>query len=56
MSDIVVGAIKKTLLKTLAIYQYNEVITKIILATAGQQSWKREDIFNKKPIRRVIVA
>ena len=26
------------------------------LATAGQQSWKQEDIFSKKQIRRVIIA
>ena len=56
VSDNVVGAIEKTLLKTLAIYRYNEVITKTFLATTGQQSWKHEDIFTKEPIRRVIVA
>ena len=53
----VVGAIEKTLLlKTPAIYRYNEVITKTFLATTGRQSWKNEDIFTKEPIRRVIVA
>ena len=56
VSDNVVGAIEKTLLKTPAIYRYNEVITKTFLATTGQQSWKHEDIFTKEPIRRVIVA
>ena len=38
VSDNVVGAIEKTLLKTPAMYRYNEVITKIFLATAGQHS------------------
>ena len=37
MSDNVVGAIEKTLLKTPALYRYNEVITKTFLATAGQR-------------------
>ena len=56
VSDNVVGAIEKTLLKTPAMYRYNEVISKAFLATAGQQSWKQEDIFTKEPIRRLIVA
>ena len=56
VSDNVVGAIEKTLLKTPAIYRYNEVIAKTFLATTGQQSWKHEDIFTKEPIRGVIVA
>ena len=56
VSDNVVGAIEKTLMKTPAIYRYNEAITKTFLATTGQQSWKHEDIITKEPIRRVIVA
>ena len=56
VSDNVVGAIEKTLLKIPAMYRYNEVITKTFLATAGQRSWKHEDIFTKEPIRRLIVA
>ena len=56
VSDNVVGAIEKTLLKTPAMYPYNEVISKAFLATAGQQSWKQEDIFTKEPIRRLIIA
>ena len=56
VSDNVVGAIEKTLLKTPAIYRHNEVITKTFLATTGQQSWKHEDIFTKEPNRGVIVA
>ena len=46
VSDNVVGAIEK----------YNEVFSKAFLATAGQQSWKQEDIFTKEPIRRLIIA
>ena len=56
VSDIVLGAIEKTLLKTPAVYRYNEVISKAFLATAGQQNWKQEDIFTKESIRRLIVA
>ena len=47
VSDNVVGAIEKTLLKTPALYRYNEVITKTFLASAGQRSWKHADIFQK---------
>ena len=52
VSDNGVVAIEKTLLRTPAKYRYNEVISKAFLATAGQQSWKQEDIFTKEPIRR----
>ena len=52
VSDNVVVAIEKTLLRTPAKYRYKEVISKAFLATAGQQSWKQEDIFTKEPIRR----
>ena len=44
-----VGAIEETVLKTPAVYRYNEVISKSFPATAGQQSWKQKDIFNKEP-------
>ena len=40
VSDIALGAIKKSLLKTLAMYRYNEFISNASLPTAGQQSWK----------------
>ena len=56
VSDNVVGAIEKTLLKTTAMYRDNEVISKAFLKTAGQQSWKQEDNFTKEPIRRLIIA
>ena len=54
--DNVVGAIEKTLLRTPAMYRYNEVITKIFLATTAQQCLKHEGIFTKEPIRRRIIA
>ena len=47
VSDIVPGAIEKTLLKTFAMYRYNEVISKVFLATAEQQSWKQETFSQK---------
>ena len=56
VSGNVFGAIEKTLLKTPALYRYNGVITKTFLTTAGQRSWKHEDIFTKEPIRRLFVA
>ena len=56
VSDNVLGAIEKIFLKTPAMYRYTEVISKAFLATAGQQSWKQEDIFMKEPIRRLTVA
>ena len=56
VSDHVVNAIEKTLIKTPAIYRYNEVITKNFLVQAGSSMWKHEDIFTKEPIRRLIVA
>ena len=46
-----VGAAEKKLLRTPAMYRYNEVITKTFLATTGQPSWKHEDIFTKEPIK-----
>ena len=56
VSDNVVRAIEKRLLKNPAMYRYNEVISKAFLATTEQQSWKQEDIFTKGPIRRLIIA
>ena len=43
VSDNVLSAIGKTLLKTPAKYRFNEVVSKTFLATAGQQSRKQED-------------
>ena len=49
LSDNVVGAIEKTLLKTPAIYRYNELITKTFLATAGQRiSRSTQRYFHKR--------
>ena len=56
LSDNVLVAIEKTLLKTPTMYRYNEVISKAFLATAGQQSWKQEDVFTKESSRRLIVG
>ena len=56
LSDNVVGAIEKKVLKTPAMYRYNEVTTKTFPATAGQRSWKHEYIFTKEPLMRLIVA
>ena len=47
VSGNVIGAIEKTLLKTPVFYRYNEVVTKTLLATTDQQSWKHEDIYTK---------
>ena len=44
VSDIV-----QTLLKTPAMYRYNEVISKVFLAAAGQQSWSRRTFSRKNP-------
>ena len=55
VSEEVLGANKKTLLKTPVNYRYNEVTSKVFLATAGQRSWKQEDIF-PKDCSRLIVA
>ena len=56
VSDDVIGAIEKTLLKTPTIYRYNEVITKTFFAAKDHQSRKPKDILTKEPIRRIIVA
>ena len=45
-----VFVVEKTIMKTPAIYQYNEVITKTFLATSGQQCWKKEDVITKEPM------
>ena len=49
VSDNVLGAIEKTLLKTPAIYRYNEVISKDFLATAGQRAGSKWT-FSKKTL------
>ena len=49
----VVSAKEKTLLSSLASYQYLENLTKTLSASAGLHSWKQEDIFDREPIRRL---
>ena len=56
VNDNVVSAIERTLLKSPAMYRYNEVIAKTFLASNGQMSWKHEDVFMKEPIRRLAIA
>ena len=56
VSDEVVIAIERTLLKTPAMYRYNEVISKSFLPSTGARSWKHENVFNKEPIRRMVIA
>ena len=56
VSDHVLTAIEKTLLKTPAEYRYTEVSPSKFLATTGVQSWRQQYVFSKEPIRRMIVA
>ena len=56
LTDHVLSAIEKTLLKTPAVYRYTEVLPRNFLATAGIRSWSQEDIFSKEPVRRMIIA
>ena len=44
------------MLKSPAMYRYNEVIAKTFPASNGQVSWKHEDLFMKEPIRRLAIA
>ena len=55
VTDLVLSAIESTLLKTPANYPHQEEITKTFLATAGQRSWRHEDIFAREPVRQVII-
>ena len=56
VTDYVPSSIEKTLLKTLAIYNYIEVLPRTFLATTGVQSWRQEDVLPKEPVRRIILA
>ena len=56
VADFVLSLIEKTLLKSPAVFNYIEVLPRTFLATTGVQSWRREDGFAKKPVRRMIVA
>ena len=52
----VLSAIEKTLLKTPAVYRYNEVLLQTFLATRGVHSWRQEDVFSKEPVRKMAIA
>ena len=56
VTDHVLSAIEKTLLKTPAVYRYTEVLPRTFLALDGIRSWSQEDIFSKEPVRRMIIA
>ena len=56
VTDHVLSAIESTLLKTPAIYRYQEDVTKTFPATAGQRSWQQEDIFARESVRQIIIA
>ena len=52
VSDLFLTAIETTLLKL----YYIEVLPRTFLAMTGVQSWWQEDVFSKKPIRRILTA
>ena len=56
VTDFVLSSIEKTVLKTPAIYNYNEVLSIPFSATTGVQSWRQEDVFAKEPVCRMILA
>ena len=56
IADHVLSAIEKTLLKTPAVYRYNEVLPRTFLATRGVHSWRQEDVFSNEPVRRWTIA
>ena len=56
ITDNVLGALEKQLMKTPAVYGFTEVLTRTFLATTGVRSWRQEDVFPKEPVRRVIIA
>ena len=56
VTDHVISAIEKTMLKTPAVYRFNEVLPRTFLATAGVRSWRQEDVFSKEPVRRLVLA
>ena len=56
VTDHVISAIEKTMLKTPAVYRFTEVLPRTFLATAGVRSWRQEDVFSKEPVRRLVLA
>ena len=55
VTEYVLSSIEKTLLKNPAIFNYIELVRKMFLATAEVQSWRQEDVFTKKTVRRMIL-
>ncbi|XP_075250834.1 uncharacterized protein F54H12.2-like [Convolutriloba macropyga] len=56
ITDNVLGALEKQLMKTPAVYGFTEVLPRTFLATTGVQSWRQEDVFSNEPVRRMIIA
>ena len=56
VADHVLTAVEKTLLKTLAVYRYTEVLPQNFLATTGIRSWSHEDHVSKEPVQRMVIA
>ena len=56
VADHVYTAIETTLTKMPALYRYTETISKTFLVSANSQSWDQEDVFNREPIRRFVIA
>ena len=56
VTDYVLSAKQKILLKNPAIYNYIELVPKTFLATAVVQSWRQKNVFPKEPVQRTIVA
>ena len=56
VTDYGLSSIEKTTLKKPAIYIYIKLVPKTFLATAGLRSCRREDVFAKELVRRMIIA
>ena len=56
VADHVYTAIESTLTKMPALYRYTETIPKTFLVSLNSQSWDQEDVFNREPIRRFVIA
>ena len=56
IADYVLMLFEKTLLKTTAVYRYNEVLSQTFLATTVIRTWSHKDIFSDEPVRRLINA
>ena len=56
VADHVYTAIESTLTKMPALYRYTETIPKTFLVSLNSQSWDQEDVFNREPFRRFVIA